>query len=445
MCVPHAYKKTWVMKRNSVKPPGKEKEPVPLRRVAMISTHGYVAATPPIGAADTGGQVVYVLELSKKLAELGFVVDIWTRRFEGQAEKEKVNDQVKIIRIPCGGDDFIPKEYLYETIEEWSNTALAFIKEHQLQYEFINSHYWDAGLAGTFLAKALYIPHIHTPHSLGVYKKNQIEADSSETSEELEKKYNFSVRNAQEKQLYYDVNAVVATAPAQIEILEKEYQVPSKKIKMIYPGYDDCVFYRVSSSSREILRKKFNFEGKVVLTVGRLARNKGYDLLIQSFSTVIERIPEAKLYLAIGGEIMSEEERAILKECEALVDQLHLQNHVIFSKCEEERSRLSDMYRTADLFVLSSRHEPFGMTAIEAMASGTPVVLPVQSGLWLLLQHGIDALFAETTDPLDLGITISKPLRYSKLAERLASSAAGHARKSFTWSSVAQQLIASLE
>ncbi|HXT40536.1 MAG TPA: glycosyltransferase, partial [Candidatus Angelobacter sp.] len=110
-----------------------------LPRIAMVSTHGYVAAQPPLGAADTGGQVVYVLELSKKLAQLGYEVDIWTRRFEDQPEIEPVAEQVRIIRARCGGQNFIPKEYLHEKLPAWGENALRFIKKHELKYTFINS------------------------------------------------------------------------------------------------------------------------------------------------------------------------------------------------------------------------------------------------------------------------------------------------------------------
>src|SRR3954453_20153157 len=101
-----------------------------LPRIAMISTHGYVAAIPPLGAADTGGQVVYVLELSKKLAQLGFEVDIWTRRFEDQPEFDIVNEHVRVIRVPCGGNKFLGKEYLYHHLGEWAENALHFIRRH---------------------------------------------------------------------------------------------------------------------------------------------------------------------------------------------------------------------------------------------------------------------------------------------------------------------------
>ena len=146
-----------------------------LPRIAMVSTHGYVAANPPLGKADTGGQVVYVLELSKKLAQLGYEVDIWTRRFEEQPEIEAVAEQVRIIRVPCGGKQFIPKEYLNQKLPQWSENALRFIKKQGLKYEFIDSHYWDAGVAGQHLSEALDAPHLHTPHSLGLWKKRQME------------------------------------------------------------------------------------------------------------------------------------------------------------------------------------------------------------------------------------------------------------------------------
>src|SRR4030095_16646649 len=148
-----------------------------LPRIGMVSTHGYVAAVPPLGAADTGGQVVYVLELSQKLAQLGYEVDIWTRRFEDQMEIEPVNEQVRVIRVPCGGGRFISKEYLYEKLPEWSENALRFIGRHGLKYQFLDSHYWDAGIAAQHLSEVLGVPHFHTPHSLGIWKKRQMEAD----------------------------------------------------------------------------------------------------------------------------------------------------------------------------------------------------------------------------------------------------------------------------
>jgi mannosylfructose-phosphate synthase len=119
-------------------------------------------------------------------------VDIWTRWFEDQSELEPVAEQVRIIRVPCGGNQFIPKEYLSQKLPQWSENALRFIKKHGLKYEFIDSHYWDAGVAGQHLSEALDVPHVHTPHSLGLWKKRQMENDYPGDAAKFEKQYNFT-------------------------------------------------------------------------------------------------------------------------------------------------------------------------------------------------------------------------------------------------------------
>ncbi|MEK7676094.1 MAG: glycosyltransferase, partial [Verrucomicrobiota bacterium] len=267
-----------------------------LPRIAMVSTHGYVAAHPPLGAADTGGQVVSVLELSKKMAQLGYTVDIWTRRFEDQPELEPVADQVRIIRASCGGREFIPKEYLYEKLPQWGENALRFIKKHRFKYEFLNSHYWDAGMAGQHLCDVLDVPHLHTPHSLGLWKKRQMENDYPEDKDKFEKQYNFTKRITNERMLYASAEMVIATTPQQVDLLVQDYEVPEEKCRMIPPGYDDNRFFPVSEASRKAIRQRLGFTGNAVMAIGRLARNKGYDLLIQGFAVVAQRDPDARLH-----------------------------------------------------------------------------------------------------------------------------------------------------
>ena len=268
----------------------------------MVSTHGYVAAVPPLGAADTGGQVVYVLELSKKLAQLGYEVDIWTRRFEDQPEFDVVNERVRVIRAPCGGRDFIAKEYLFEQLPEWNEHVLRFIQRHGLKYSFIDSHYWDAGYASQHLSEVLEVPHVHTPHSLGLWKQQQMERDFPGDSEKFEKQYNFERRVAEERRLYTDCSLVVATTPPQLDFIVNDYGVAAEKVRMVPPGYDDNRFYQVGAATRETIRQRLGFEGHVVLAIGRLARNKGYDLLIDAFEVVVRRHQEATLHLAVGGK-----------------------------------------------------------------------------------------------------------------------------------------------
>src|SRR5688572_28566608 len=135
-------------------------------RIMMISTHGYVAAEPEFGKPDTGGQVVYVLELSKCLGMMGFQVDVLTRQFEDQPTVETISDGVRLLLFPCGGEEFIPEETLCDFIPEWVRNVSKFIRNEGLDYKFIYSHYWDAGLAGQALANEHGILHFHTPHSI---------------------------------------------------------------------------------------------------------------------------------------------------------------------------------------------------------------------------------------------------------------------------------------
>ncbi len=415
-----------------------------LPRIAMVSTHGYVAATPPLGAADTGGQVVYVLELAKKLALLGYQVDVWTRRFEDQPELEYVADRVRIVRVPCGGREFVGKEYLCDHLPEWNEHALRFIRRHGLNYRFFNSHYWDAGLAAQHLCQVLDVPHVHTPHSLGIWKQRQMEADFPESRAEFEQRYNFARRIQDERQLYADCDIVIATTPQQLDLIVRDYDVPAEKVRMVPPGYDDHRFFPVSESSRAAIRQRLGFEGKVVLALGRLARNKGYDLLIDAFALVAARHPDAVLHLAVGGAEMNPRELALLAELRTRAEQSGCGERIRFGSFVADAD-LADYYRAADLFVLGSRYEPFGMTAIEAMASGTPTVVTVHGGLYRALSFGRHALFADPFDREDLGITMAKIFRHPRLRTRLARMGAHKARSLFTWTGIAHQLVAAVE
>ena len=415
-----------------------------LPRIGMVSTHGYVASDPPLGKADTGGQVVYVLELAKKLAQLGFEVDIWTRRFEDQPEIDVVNERVRVIRAACGGPNFIDKEYLVRHLPEWAERVLRFIKKEGIQYQFLNSHYWDAGYATQRLAEVLDVPHVHTPHSLGMWKRQLMEKDAPEDAENFEKKYNFTQRIHEETLLFRSCAQVIATTPDQVDMIVKDYGAPAEQVAMIPPGYDDNRFFPVSIASRNALRSRLGFQGRVVLALGRLARNKGYDLLIDAFSLVAARIPDAALHLAVGGTSLNTEEQRILDELKAQALRLGLEERVKFSGFVADND-LADHYRAADVFVLSSRYEPFGMTAIEAMACGTPTVITTHGGLFRAVTFGRHALYADSLDKEDLGISIVKILRHPRLSSRLGRMGAHKARSLFTWTGIAQQLTSLIE
>jgi mannosylfructose-phosphate synthase len=403
----------------------------------MISTHGYVAAEPEFGKPDTGGQVVYVLELSKCLARMGFHVDVLTRQFEDQPAEEKISGRVRLLRFPCGGNEFIPKETLCEAIPEWVQNVSRFINENQLGYSLINSHYWDAGLAGQTLANWHHIPHFHTPHSIGSWKRNNMDGDAAD----LEKKYNFRTRIREEKVIYDECEIVIATTPTQRDILQSnDYDTPTAKIRVIPPGYDDRRFFPVSLATRRMLKHQFNLEGQIILALGRIAKNKGYDLLIRAMPVVFHRVPNARLLLAVGSTEPDESEQKQVSALKELVDELGIRDRVLFRDYIRD-DELADHYRAADVFALSSRYEPFGMTAVEAMACGTPTVVTTEGGLWEQVVWGLEALYSNPFDPEAFGHALASILQHPAVGAQLAKHGAQKARARFTWTGIAHQLL----
>lgn len=411
------------------------------RRILLISLHGYVAAEPELGRPDTGGQVLYVLKLAECLGRMGFRVDILTRRFEGQPAEDRIDDMVRVVRIPAGGDEFIAKERMDEVVPEWVENALGFITKRRLAYRFISSHYWDAGLAGVSIAARLRLPHIHTPHSLGAWKRDSMDGDA----QELEQRYRFAHRVTQERAVYAAADLVIATTPQQVELLQDaEYGVAPDRLIMIPPGYDDSRFYPVSQASRSMLKADLGLEGPIVLALGRMARNKGYDLLIRALPTMVERAPGVRVLLAAGSSEPSEGELGQLAGLRTLADDLGVADQVLFRDHIPDDA-LADHYRSADVFALSSRYEPFGMTAVEAMACGTPSVITTEGGLWEMLRWGTDAIYADPSDTTAFGVAVANVLRYPRIAEELSRSGSETARARFTWNGIAQQVLAVLD
>jgi mannosylfructose-phosphate synthase len=414
------------------------------QRIALISTHGYVAANPPLGAADTGGQVVYVLEMARKLTQLGYQVDVWTRRFGNQPESEALGPGARILRVPCGGNDFIAKEYLSPHLGEWGRNALRKIEREGLNYSFLNSHYWDAGVATRELSRQLNAPHLHTPHSLGIWKKRQMEQDFPNSAADFERLYNFSERIRCEQQLYEESHKVIATSPLQTDLLRQDYRLPARNLGMVPPGYDDLRFFPVGPATRLGLRQRLGYSGPTILALGRLARNKGYDLLLEAFAQVLCRVPSARLRLAVGGQGLSSKEAKLKNELVQLSRRLGVAERVHWGDYIPDQE-LPAHYRAADVFVLCSRYEPFGMTAIEAMACGTPTVVTTHGGLHRVLTFGRHALFADPFDREDLAVQICKILQYEPLRRCLERQGPERARAMFTWSGVTQRLLRLVE
>ncbi len=405
------------------------------RSILMMSLHGYVAGEPELGLPDTGGQVVFVLELAKQFAALGHRVDVVTRRFEDQPEVDQMDHNLRVWRIPFGGNEFVRKEDMHDHLGEFVTRFTKAISDDDISYDVINSHYWDAGWAGQQIAEELEIPHVHTPHSLGWWKRKDMGGDPVEA----ERQYRFEERIRKEYLIYRRADGVIATTPQQVEHIQKKYELPEDQLTMIPPGIDERKYTPVPTRRMKEIRKRLGLQPHDIYTVGRAAKNKGYDLLIRALPLLRDAVPDARYVLAVGAEAD--------KDVRKVAKWKHLATDLAVSGSIDWRGYVSDddmadYYRGAGAFALPSRYEPFGMTAVEAMACGTPCIITIHGGLEEMFDFGSQALFADPKRPAELATMLSMPLRYPRLRERLSVDGARWARRTFGWRRIARRTLA---
>ncbi|MCI0541166.1 MAG: glycosyltransferase [Verrucomicrobiales bacterium] len=289
------------------------------------------------------------------------------------------------------------------------------------------------------LSKKLRTPHFHTPHSLGIWKRDNIGGDA----EANERRWKFKSRIDMEQQVYRHAEVVIATTVEQEEILLTKYELSQAKVEVIPPGFDEERYMPETHASVERLRRRLGLPQTFVLSLGRLAHNKGYDLLLKAFALLVERhlIEDSVfLVLAAGGLTISEKDKLRMKELEQLARKLKIHRRIHWLGYVNDED-MAALYDCADVFVMPSRYEPFGMVAVEAMACGTPTVITTEGGLWRDLAYGRDVLFANSFKTEELAINIAMPLNYPRVSERLRRRGAMKAHSDYTWTSIAQRTL----
>lgn len=410
----------------------------PIRRVCFLNPHGYVTYPPQLGRTDTGGQTLYEFELAKALADKNIKVDIITRRFGDYPEEEHVVDRVRIVRVRCGGPDFVEKEKMYELVPEFCQNFLKYAEKRRKKYDLIHSHYWDGGLAGLTLARKLKIPHVHTPHSSGKLKKIDMSVEDL-PAHKLKPVYRYQVRIAAEQKILQQANATVVICETNRIQLLQHYVVDFEKLHVIYPGIDTNVF-RTKPDRRD---DKIELKKNAILTMSRMVPGKGLDRVVEALALLRGRVP---FHLYMGGSVHDEhqsaEEKATEQRLQRIIKRNKLERHVTLLGNVPHGKELAAYYRKADVFVLAARFEPFGLTTLEAMACGTPPIVSSVAGSREVVVDELNGFVVNAHDRKELAEAIRVMLKQPKKRTKVGDNAAYTIRKHFAWGTISDKFIA---
>jgi len=403
-------------------------------KIAMLSYHTCPLAT--LGGKDTGGMNVYVRELTSHLGRAGIHVDVFTRSQDEHVPHvlHELGYGNRVVHIPAGPEIPLPKQQLSSYIPQFTKEILSFSAERNLQYDAIHSHYWMSGLSALSLQREWNIPVINMFHTLGLMKNRIARSES-----EIEGAY----RIDGERQVIHAANRLVAATIAERAQLEFLYQAESSKITVIPPGVDTSRFYPIPKDEAKAV-VGISPDDRMILFVGRIEPLKGLETLLHALALLKESGTNqcCPMYLVvIGGEpdVTPETMNAEMSRLFSLRDDLNLENMVIFLG-KQAQDTLPYYYSAAEVVVVPSFYESFGMVALEAMACGTPVIASQVGGLAFLVQDGKTGYVVPDGDAQELCDRLLLVMRDRELRTKLGDQAAAAAR-AYDWEIITHQII----
>ncbi len=391
------------------------------KKIALISLHGLIRAhEPELGKdADTGGQIKYVLELAAELAGQPDVseVELITRQIldpkiskdYGQVE-EQIAPNAKIVRIPFGPKRYLKKESLWPYLEIFIDQCISHFKRVGLP-NLIHGHYADAGFAGAQLARLLHVPFVFTGHSLGRVKRERLSVGKSDLAS-LEKKYKFATRIEAEEIALETASMVVASTSQEVE---KQYEIYDHyvpgRMEVIPPGVDLNAFQPPDADVRlpnidAMLSPFFRDPNKpMILTMARLDERKNLETLVHVFgkSEELQRLANLVIVMGTRDDLrdLPKAQRTILSNVLTLIDVYNLYGKIAYPKSHSPDD-VPDLYKAAaasrGTFINPALTEPFGLTLLEAAASGLPIVATNDGGPRDIIANCQNGLLI---DPLD--------------------------------------------
>ncbi len=402
--------------------------------IAMLSYHTCPLAT--LGGKDTGGMNVYVAELTRHLGRLGVHVDVYTRS-QNEHVPHVLHDLGygnRVVHIPAGPEYPLPKAELVNHIPQFVSGIQEFAAKKGLHYDLIHSHYWLSGVAAEQLQLTWQVPIVQMFHTL-VMMKNRI----ARTPEEMEGEY----RLEGEQRVLKLADRIIVSTLAEQSQLEFLYRADASKLVIIPPGVDTARFYPIPKDEAKAAIELPPNE-QMILFVGRIEPLKGVDTLLRALAYIrsTNNLDCCPHYLAIIGgdpEVSEDSLNAEMARVQALSAELGLSDIVLFLGKRSQES-LPYYYSAADVVVVPSHYESFGMVALEAMACGTPVVASQVGGLAFLVQDGVTGFVVPNGEPELLGQHLIETLLDPVLRERLGSQGAEIAR-GYSWDIIAGRIM----
>jgi len=339
----------------------------------------------PPGAGDAGGMTVYIRQIARGLAARGIEVDIFTRRdSEDTPEVAVLSPGVRAIQI-WSGDPGLAKEDLPAVLPAFTSNLLKWVEEVGVSYEVIHSHYWLSGRVAAILKDRWNQPFVHTFHTLGKVKNG-----ARRPGDELEP----DSRLSGEGRVVAEACAIVASTPEERRSLIELYAAHPEKIRLIPPGVDHSLF---KPRNTDEAKQRLGLSGKqVLLFVGRLQPLKAADTAVRALAHLVDwgrvSLDDTRL-LIVGGSsgAVGAGEPTRLKE---LATRLGVSTAVVFVDAKPQ-DLLPDYYGAADVCLVPSHTESFGLVALEAQASGVPVVGSAVGGLKSIIRHGQTGFLVE--------------------------------------------------
>jgi D-inositol-3-phosphate glycosyltransferase len=394
-----------------------------VRRLAVLSLHTSPLAQP--GAGDSGGMNVYVRELVSALAQAGVTSDVYTRRWADHLpDMVEVEPGFRVVHVPAGPPE-LAKEALPEVVDEFATGVLSHLRDGAGgggEVDALHANYWLSGVAGHRLKHELDLPLVSTFHTLA-----RVKATTGDPEPER--------RVEAEAQVIACSDAILANSQAEASQLERLYGADPDRVEIVAPGVIHAFFSPGDrGGARAALARLGPLPGPVLLFVGRIQPLKGLDVAVRSLAALED--PTAVL-LVVGGA-SGVEGRAEAQRIEKLAAELGVADRVRYAE-PQPHHMLSTFYRAADLVLVPSRSESFGLVALEAAACGTPVVAAAVGGLRTLVEHGRTGFLVEGRDPTVYAAYAEQILDTPPLAADLSTQAALRARD-YTWSTAAGRL-----